>query len=151
MLSFIRDTGRVHFTDTTTRDMTQSNHGNRMRLAEDRLIGPFLDNAGLFSIENGGGAHFHVAMLANMTYPFEEAREWNAFAPKTLKQLLVRSTNVLGYSPQPKNLMRLTGEMICEHYDVVRCFDFLNEAENMATHRRGCASQPSATSSSNRQ
>ena len=131
VLSFIRDTGRVHFTDTTTRDMTQSNHGNRMRLAEDRLIGPYLDNAGLFSIENGGGAHFHVAMLANMTYPFEEAREWNAFAPKTLKQLLVRSTNVLGYSPQPKNLMRLTGEMICEHYDVVRCFDFLNEAENM--------------------
>lgn len=130
-LSFIRDTGRVHFTDTTTRDQTQSNTGNRMRLAEDRLVGPYLDNAGLFSIENGGGAHFHVAMLANMTNPFAEAREWNAFAPKTLKQLLVRSTNVLGYSPQPKNLMRLTGEMICEHYDVVRCFDFLNESENM--------------------
>ncbi len=131
VLSFIRDTGRVHFTDTTCRDMTQSNHGNRLRLAEDRLIGPYLDNVGLFSIENGGGAHFHVAMLANMTYPWSEAREWNAFAPKTLKQLLVRSTNVLGYSPQPKNLMRLTGEKICEHYDVVRCFDFLNEAENM--------------------
>ena len=49
--------------------MTQSNHGNRMRLAEDRLVGPYLDSAGLFSIENGGGAHFHVAMLANMTIP----------------------------------------------------------------------------------
>lgn len=131
LLDFIRDTGRVHFTDTTTRDMTQSNHGNRMRLAEDRLVGPYLDEAGLFSIENGGGAHFHVAMLANMTPPFAEAREWNTFAPKTLKQLLVRSTNVLGYTPQPRNLMRLTGEMICEHYDVVRCFDFLNESENM--------------------
>ncbi|MDO5531542.1 pyruvate carboxylase [Sutterella sp.] len=131
LLSYIRDTGRVHFTDTTTRDMTQSNTGNRMRLAEDRLVGPYLDNAGLFSIENGGGAHFHVAMLANMTYPFSEAEEWNRFAPKTLKQLLVRSTNVLGYSPQPRNLMHLTGEMICEHYDVVRCFDFLNEADNM--------------------
>lgn len=142
LLAFIRDTGRIHFTDTTTRDMTQSNHGNRMRLAEDRLVGPYLDSAGLFSIENGGGAHFHVAMLANMTYPFEEAREWNAFAPKTLKQLLVRSTNVLGYTPQPRNLMQLTGEMICEHYDVVRCFDFLNEADNMAPIAEVVLSRP---------
>lgn len=131
LLDYIRDSGRVHFTDTTPRDMTQSNSGNRFRLAEDRLIGPYLDNAGLFSIENGGGAHFHVAMMANMTYPFAEAREWNRFAPKTLKQLLVRSTNVLGYTPQPRNLMQKTGEMICEHYQIVRCFDFLNHIENM--------------------
>ena len=72
-----------------------------------------------------------LAMMANMTYPFTEAKEWNSFAPKTLKQLLVRSTNVLGYTPQPRNLMRVTGEMICDHYQVVRCFDFLNHVENM--------------------
>jgi pyruvate carboxylase len=130
-LDYIRDSGSVHFTDTTPRDFTQSNSGNRFRLAEDRLIGPYLDNVGYFSIENGGGAHFHVAMMANMTYPFTEAKEWNSFAPKTLKQLLVRSTNVLGYTPQPRNLMRVTGEMICDHYQVVRCFDFLNHVENM--------------------
>lgn len=130
-LDFVRDSGYVHFTDTTPRDITQSNSGNRFRLAEDRLIGPYLDNAGFFSIENGGGAHFHVAMLANMTYPFTEANEWNSFAPKTMKQILVRSTNVLGYTPQPRNLMRKTGEMICEHYQVIRCFDFLNHIENM--------------------
>jgi len=126
-----REQGIVHFTDTTTRDITQSNSGNRFRLAEDRLVGPYLDRCGFFSLENGGGAHFHVAMLANMTYPFSEAAEWNKFAPKTLKQILIRSTNVLGYKPQPRNLMRLTGEMVCEHYDVIRCFDFLNHVENM--------------------
>jgi Pyruvate carboxylase len=126
-----REQGIVHFTDTTTRDITQSNSGNRFRLAEDRLVGPYLDRCGFFSLENGGGAHFHVAMLANMTYPFTEAKEWNRFAPKTLKQLLVRSTNVLGYTPQPRNLMLKTGEMICDHYQVVRCFDFLNHVENM--------------------
>ncbi len=131
LLDYVRDTDHVHFTDTTPRDFTQSNSGNRFRLAEDKLIGPYLDNAGYFSIENGGGAHFHVAMLANMTYPFTEAKEWNSFAPKTNKQILVRSTNVLGYSPQPRNLMRLTGEMICDHYQVIRCFDFLNHVENM--------------------
>ena len=131
ILDFIRDSGYVHFSDTTCRDITQSNSGNRFRLAEDRIIGPYLDNCGFFSLENGGGAHFHVAMLANMTYPFTEAKEWNAFAPKTLKQILIRSTNVLGYKPQPRNLMRRTGEMICEHYDVIRCFDFLNHIENM--------------------
>ena len=74
-------------------------------------------------------------MMANMTYPFYEAEEWNKFAPNTLKQLLIRSTNVLGYKPQPKNVMRRTGEMICEHYDVVRCFDFLNHIENMRPFR----------------
>ncbi|MDD6181027.1 MAG: pyruvate carboxylase [Desulfovibrionaceae bacterium] len=131
LLDYVRDTKVVHFTDTTPRDCTQSDTGNRFRLAEDALIGPYLDNANYFSIENGGGAHFHVAMLANMTYPFTEAREWNRFAPKTLKQILVRSTNVLGYTPQPKNLMQMTGEMICEHYQIIRCFDFLNHVENM--------------------
>ena len=131
LLDFIRDSGRIHFTDTTPRDVTQSNSGNRFRLAEDALIGPYLDRCGFFSIENGGGAHFHVAMMANMTYPFHEAREWNRFAPTSLKQILVRSTNLLGYKPQPRNLMRLTGEMICEHHDIIRCFDFLNHAENM--------------------
>ncbi|MDR3320426.1 MAG: pyruvate carboxylase [Desulfovibrio sp.] len=130
-LDFIRDSGGVHFTDTTPRDLTQSNSGNRFRLAEDRLIGPYLDNVGYFSIENGGGAHFHVAMMANMTYPFSEAKEWNNFAQKTFKQLLVRSTNVLGYTPQPKNVMRKTCEMICDCYHIVRCFDFLNHIENM--------------------
>lgn len=131
LLDYVRDADYVHFTDTTPRDFTQSNSGNRMRLAEDSLMAPYMDNAGYFSIENGGGAHFHVAMMANMTYPFTEAKEWNRLAPKTLKQILVRSTNVLGYTPQPRNLMRLTGEMICEHYHIIRCFDFLNHIENM--------------------
>ncbi len=131
LLDQVRDSGKVHFTDTTTRDVTQSNSGNRFRLAEDMVIGPHLDNCGLFSIENGGGAHFHVAMLANRTYPFNEAVQWNRFAPRTPKQILVRSTNLLGYKPQPRNLMELTGEMICEHYDIIRCFDFLNHIENM--------------------
>lgn len=131
LLDYVRDSNYVHFTDTTPRDFTQSNSGNRFRLAEDMLLGPYLDNAGYFSIESAGGAHFHVAMMANMTYPFTEAREWNRFAPKTLKQILVRSTNVLGYTPQPRNLMRLTGEMICENNHVIRCFDFLNHIDNM--------------------
>ncbi len=130
-LDYLRDSDHVHFMDTTTRDITQSNSGNRFRWAEDKLIAQYLDNCGFFSLENGGGAHFHVAMLANMTYPFTEAALWNEFAPKTLKQILIRSTNVLGYKPQPSNLMRKTGEMINEHYDVIRCFDFLNHIENM--------------------
>ncbi|MBO4318418.1 MAG: pyruvate carboxylase [Mailhella sp.] len=131
LLDYVRDSGKIHFTDTTTRDATQSNSGNRLRLAEDELVGPYLDSCQFFSLESGGGAHFHVAMLANMTYPFSEAAAWNVFAPKTLKQILVRSTNVLGYSPQPKNLMRITGEMICEHFQIIRCFDFLNDIRNM--------------------
>ncbi len=131
LLDFVRDTNKIHFTDTTPRDMTQSNNGNRFRLGEDECIAPYLDNANLFSIENGGGAHFHVNMMANMTYPFTEAKKWNMYAPKTNKQLLLRSTNGLGYVPQPKNVMRKTAEMISENYNIIRCFDFLNDIDNM--------------------
>ncbi len=131
LIDYVRDAGIVHFSDTTARDITQSNSGNRFRLAEDKLMGAYLDRCGFFSLENGGGAHFHVAMMANMTYPFNEARVWNQFAPLTPKQILVRSTNLLGYKPQPKNLMQLTSESICEHHDIVRCFDFLNHVANM--------------------
>ncbi len=148
LLDFVRESGYVHFSDTTTRDGTQSNSSNRFRLAEDTLVAPYLDNCNFFSIENGGGAHFHVAMLANMTYPFTEADEWNRLAPKTMKQILVRSTNLLGYKPQPKNVMRLTAEMVCEYYQVLRCFDFLNHTENMlpfaevALHNKGVVFEP---------
>lgn len=148
LLDMIRDSDLIHFTDTTCRDNTQSNSGNRFRLAEDILIGPYLDNCGFFSLENGGGAHFHVDMLANMTSPFYEGKEWNNFAPKTMKQILIRSTNLLGYKPQPKNVMRLMAESICQDYQVLRCFDFLNHIENMkpfaqvALHTKGVVFQP---------
>ncbi|MDL2279463.1 pyruvate carboxylase [Desulfovibrio sp. OttesenSCG-928-G11] len=148
LLDFIRDSNYVHFCDTTCRDNTQSNSGNRFRLAEDLLIAPYLDNCNFFSLESGGGAHFHVNMLANMTSPFYEAREFNRVAPKTMKQILIRSTNVLGYKPQPKNLMRATAEKICEEYHVIRSFDFLNHIDNMrpfaevALHTRGAVFQP---------
>ncbi|MDL2267011.1 pyruvate carboxylase [Desulfovibrio sp. OttesenSCG-928-G15] len=131
LLTFIRESDYVHFCDTTCRDNTQSNSGNRFRLAEDLLVMPYLDNCGFFSLETGGGAHFHVNMMANMTSPFFEAQELNRVAPKTMKQILIRSTNVLGYKPQPKNLMRITAEAICEEYHIIRCFDFLNHIDNM--------------------
>ncbi len=131
LLSFVRDSGYVHFTDTTTRDNTQSNSGNRFRLAEDLLVVPYLDNCNFFSLETGGGAHFHVNLMANMTSPFVEAKEMNRIAPKTMKQILIRSTNVLGYRPQPRNLMYATAEKICEEFHVIRSFDFLNHIENM--------------------
>ncbi|RJX30369.1 MAG: pyruvate carboxylase [Oxalobacter sp.] len=131
LLSYIRDSGTVHFTDTTLRDNTQSNSGNRFRFSEDLIVAPYLDQCNFFSLETGGGAHFHVNLMANMTFPFVEARELNRVAPKTLKQILVRSTNVLGYRPQPRNLMRATAEKICEEFHVIRSFDFLNHIENM--------------------
>jgi pyruvate carboxylase len=148
LLACIRDSDIVHFCDTTCRDNTQSNSGNRFRLAEDLLIAPYLDNCNFFSLESGGGAHFHVNMMANMTSPFWEAREFNRVAPKTMKQILIRSTNVLGYKPQPKNLMRATAEKICEEFHVIRSFDFLNHVDNMrpfaevALHARGVIFEP---------
>ena len=68
LLEYIRDSRRVHFTDTTCRDATQSNTSNRFRLAEDAMLGPYLDGCGFFSLENGGGAQFHVIGAVIMTH-----------------------------------------------------------------------------------
>ncbi len=132
VLSYLRNSKYVEFCNTTPRDITQSETGNRFRLFADRLIGPIIDRCGYVSIENGGGAHYHVAMLGCMTDPWEEAADWNEFAPNTQKLILIRSTNVLGYAPQCREIMKRTGEMIVKHYHVIRCFDFLNHIENMA-------------------
>ncbi|MDI6688453.1 MAG: pyruvate carboxylase, partial [Desulfobacterales bacterium] len=132
VLSFLRDSEYVEFCNTTPRDITQSETGNRFRLFDDRLIGPLIDRCGYASIENGGGAHYHVAMLGCITDPWAEAANWNEFAPNTQKLILIRSTNVLGYAPQSREIMKRTGEMIVKHYHVIRCFDFLNHVENMA-------------------
>ncbi|MEM9424386.1 MAG: pyruvate carboxylase, partial [Spirochaetota bacterium] len=131
LLDCLRSSEQIHFTDTTCRDITQSNSGNRMRLAEDRVVGPYLDQCGFLSLETGGGAHFHMNIRANMTSPLAEACEWRKLAPRTLQQVLVRSTNLLGYKPQGRAMMREMGTRLCELYDIIRCFDFLNCAENM--------------------
>ena len=131
LLKVLRESEYIHFTDTTCRDITQSNSSNRMRLAEDKIIGPYLDQCGFLSLETGGGAHFHMNIRANMTSPLREACEWKQFAPRTLQQVLVRSTNLLGYKPQSKTIMEKMGTRLCELYDIIRCFDFLNYAENM--------------------
>ncbi|MBE9581729.1 MAG: pyruvate carboxylase, partial [Proteobacteria bacterium] len=131
VLSYLRESEFVEFCNTTPRDVTQSESGNRFRLFDDRLIGPLIDQCGYVSIENGGGAHYHVAMLGCMTDPWAEAAEWNRFAPNTQKLILIRSTNILGYAPQPRGVMERTGRMIVKHYHVIRCFDFLNHIDNM--------------------
>ena len=131
VLDFLRDSQFVEFCNTTPRDITQSETSNRMRLYDDRLYGPLIDQCGYVMLETGGGAHFHVNMIGNMTDPWHEAAEWNRFAPHTQKMILTRSTNLLGYAPQNREVMRRTVRMIIRHYQIVRCFDFLNHIENM--------------------
>ena len=131
VLEFLRASEYVELCNTTPRDITQSESSNRVRLYDDRLYGPLIDKCGYAMLEIGGGAHYHVNMLGNMTDPWHEAKEWNCFAPHTQKLILVRSTNLLGYAPQGKEVMRRTVQTIIQHSHVVRCFDFLNHIETM--------------------
>lgn len=131
ILQFLRTSEYVEFCNTTPRDITQSDSSNRVRLYDDRLYGPLIDQCGYAMIENAGGAHYHVNMIGNMTDPWHEAAQWNVFAPHTPKLILTRSTNLLGYAPQGREVMHRTIELIVKHFHVVRCFDFLNHIENM--------------------
>ncbi len=135
LIDYVRDSEIVHFQTPPQGTSPSPTRETGSAWLKTGSWGRIWTGAG-FLPGNGGGAHFHVAMMANMTYPFNEARMWNQFASLTPKQILVRSTNLLGYKPQPGNLMQFTSEFICEHHDIVRCFDFLNHIENHAAPGR---------------
>ena len=50
LLDYVRDSGRLTSRTRPPATAPQSNSGNRFRLAEDRLVGPYLDNCGFFSL-----------------------------------------------------------------------------------------------------
>ena len=94
-------------TDTTFRDAHQSLLATRVRTHDLLRISPFVAHrfAGLYSLENWGGATFDVAMRFLHECPWERLREMRALIPNVPFQMLLRGANAVGYTSYPDNVV----------------------------------------------
>ncbi|MDG1709229.1 MAG: pyruvate carboxylase subunit B, partial [Emcibacteraceae bacterium] len=86
----------------------------------------------LLSIECCGGATFDVSMRFLNECPWERIREIRKAAPNILTQMLLRSSNGVGYTNYPDNVVKYFIEQTAEAgVDIFRVFDSLNWVDNM--------------------
>ena len=120
---------KLLITDTTMRDAHQSLLSTRMRTRDMVKGAPGIADIlrDCFSLELWGGATFDVA------YRFLHESPWDRLAlmrnqiPNIPFQMLLRGSNLVGYSNYPDNLVRaFVSEAAKGGIDVFRVFDSLN-------------------------
>jgi pyruvate carboxylase len=124
----------VLITDTTMRDAHQSLLATRMRQPDMAAIAPFYAHMlpQLFSVECWGGATFDVAMRFLREDPWSRLEQFRAAMPNLLLQMLLRSSNAVGYTNYPDNVVKaFVKQAATSGIDVFRVFDSLNWVENM--------------------
>jgi pyruvate carboxylase len=125
---------RVLLTDTTMRDAHQSLFATRMRTHDMVPIAPFYARMapGLFSLECWGGATFDVALRFLREDPWQRLARLREAIPNVCFQMLLRSSNAVGYTNYPDNVVRFFVQQAAkEGIDIFRVFDSLNWVENM--------------------
>lgn len=127
----VRALNGVAFTSTGMRDAGQSDFKNRIRSYDLLSLAPMYNDMGLFSAECHGGARWHVGVMNRKESPFEEIRQFREMMPNVLTQTLIRETNLWGYRPYAKNIIKYVVNQV--DIDVWRCFSFLNDIRNMRT------------------
>ncbi len=125
----VRELDGVCFVSTGMRDAGQSDYKNRLRIYDLKTLAPYYNEMGLFAAECHGGARWHVGIMNRRESPFEEIRILRELMPNVLLQTLIRETNMWGYRPYPKNIIKYVVERV--DIDVWRCFSFLNDVRNM--------------------
>ncbi|RXI98145.1 pyruvate carboxylase [Anaerobacillus alkaliphilus] len=124
----------ILLTDTTFRDAHQSLLATRVRTHDlKRIAEPtarLLPN--LFSSEMWGGATFDVAMRFLHEDPWERLLTLRKQMPNLLLQMLFRSSNAVGYTNYPDNVIKEFVKKSAEAgIDVFRIFDSLNWVPGM--------------------
>ena len=90
------------------------------------------NHAEFFSLEMWGGATFDTAMRFLYECPWERLRSMRKQAPNVLFQMLLRSSNGVGYTNYPDNVVKAFIKQAAESgIDVFRVFDSLNWVTNM--------------------
>lgn len=127
----VRSLKGIALTSTGMRDAGQSDYKNRLRIYDQMKLAPFYQDMGLFSAECHGGARWHVGVMNRKESPFEEIKILRSMMPDVLLQTLIRETNLWGYRPYPKNIIKNVVSKV--DIDIWRCFSFLNDIRNMQT------------------
>jgi pyruvate carboxylase len=128
------DQPQVLITDTTMRDAHQSLFATRMRSVDILRIAPYYARMApeLFSLECWGGATFDVAMRFLKEDPWQRLSRLREAVPNVLLQMLLRSSNAVGYTNYADNVVRFFVERAARGgIDLFRVFDSLNWVRNM--------------------
>ena len=131
---WVLDQKKLLLTDTTMRDAHQSLLSTRMRTRDmvkgaDGVADILRD---CFSLEMWGGATFDVAYRFLHESPWERLRLLREKIPNIPFQMLLRGSNLVGYSNYPDNLVRAFVQEAAERgIDVFRVFDSLNWIPSM--------------------
>ncbi len=131
---WVLDQKKLLVTDTTMRDAHQSLLSTRMRTYD--MMGAAEGTADIladcFSLEMWGGATFDTAYRFLHESPWERLEQLRSRIPNLLFQMLLRGSNLVGYSSYPDNLVRaFITEAARSGVDVFRVFDSLNWIPNM--------------------
>ncbi|SFF94884.1 pyruvate carboxylase [Halobacillus alkaliphilus] len=134
LAEWLKERPEVLLTDTTFRDAHQSLLATRVRTKDlENIAEPtarLLPQ--LFSLEMWGGATFDVSYRFLKEDPWERLLKLREKAPNVLFQMLLRSSNAVGYKNYPDNLIReFVEKSASAGIDVFRIFDSLNWVEGM--------------------
>ena len=135
-MDWVKQNKSIKYTDTTFRDAHQSLLATRVRTNDMLQVAEgFAKNfPELFSMEMWGGATFDVSMRFLHECPWERLKLLRAAMPNILTQMLIRSSNAVGYAAYPDNLVeRFIEESWKNGMDVFRIFDSLNWYDSMTT------------------
>ncbi|KAL6743233.1 hypothetical protein Aduo_016300 [Ancylostoma duodenale] len=121
-------------TDTSFRDAHQSLLATRVRTKDLLRIAPHIAHhmSGLRSIENWGGATFHVCMNFLYECPWERLEALRKAIPNVPFQCIFRGANAFGYSNFPDNYIREFCKLAVQSgMDIFRIMDCLNYVPNL--------------------
>jgi pyruvate carboxylase len=121
-------------TDTTMRDGHQSLLATRMRSFDMvKVAESYAHNLpDLFSVECWGGATFDVAYRFLQECPWQRLRDLRRLMPNLLLQMLLRSSNAVGYTNYADNVVvKFIDQAARTGIDLFRVFDPLNWVDNM--------------------
>ncbi len=133
-VKWVRAQKRLLVTDTTMRDAHQSLLATRMRTYDMLQIAPRYAraHAGLFSLENWGGATFDTSMRFLKEDPWDRLTKLRERIPNILFQMLLRSASAVGYTNYPDNVVySFVKEAADAGMDVFRIFDANNWLPNL--------------------
>lgn len=134
VVRWLKEQKEVLLTDTTFRDAHQSLLATRFRTTDLVHIAEptarLLPN--LFSLEMWGGATFDVSYRFLKEDPWDRLLQLREKVPNLLFQMLLRSSNAVGYSNYPDNLIKeFVAKSAQAGIDVFRIFDSLNWVKGM--------------------
>ena len=131
---WVRDQKQLLITDTTFRDAHQSLLATRMRTYDLLQIAETYSQLcpQMFSLEMWGGATFDTSMRFLRESPWQRLVSLREKVPNILFQMLLRSSNAVGYTNYPDNIVQVfVREAADAGIDVFRVFDCLNWLPNM--------------------